>query len=250
MQTKSVGGSRFRPWKEGRGQVVTKWSSIWNTDCRQNSFRSHLLTARAYGDAGQVAHGDEGPVKPRPAPLSSELRHRTAYPANQAGSHLGSTLNPGGAVLTLGVFRRSRSVACIHADASPSEVHAKPWWHLECEHVKPTARRLQRLLVLVSTGARGRIAIRLHSSGRGWLRDYGRPDPVSGSRAETAPEPAPAGHARHTRYAYRVLRGGGAGVRPARRYRSPNAYVDLFSATAALRPSARSSPVNSLNRRS
>jgi hypothetical protein len=42
-----------------------------------------------------------------------------------AGSHLGSTLKPGGAVLTLGVFRRSRSVACIRADASPSEVRQR-----------------------------------------------------------------------------------------------------------------------------
>ena len=40
------------------------------------------------------------------------------------GSHLGSTLKPGRAVLTLGVFRRSRSVAYVRADASPSEVHA------------------------------------------------------------------------------------------------------------------------------
>ncbi len=43
----------------------------------------------------------------------------------RAESHLGSTLNPGGAVLTLGVFRRSRSVACVRADASPSEVLAE-----------------------------------------------------------------------------------------------------------------------------
>jgi len=43
----------------------------------------------------------------------------------ETGSHLGSTLKPGGAVLTLGVFRRSRSVAYIRADASPSEVLAK-----------------------------------------------------------------------------------------------------------------------------
>src|ERR1700759_3635381 len=48
---------------------------------------------------------------------------------NRTGSHLGSTLKPGRAVLTLGVSRRSRSVACIHADASPSEVHTKSWWH-------------------------------------------------------------------------------------------------------------------------
>jgi hypothetical protein len=42
-----------------------------------------------------------------------------------AESHLGSTLSPGRAVLTLGVFRRSRSVAYIRADASPSEVLAQ-----------------------------------------------------------------------------------------------------------------------------
>jgi hypothetical protein len=42
------------------------------------------------------------------------------------GSHLGSTLNPGGAVLTGGVSRRSGSVAYIRADASPSEVLALP----------------------------------------------------------------------------------------------------------------------------
>jgi hypothetical protein len=46
--------------------------------------------------------------------------------SGDSGSHLGSTLKPGGAVLTLGVSRRSRSVACIRADASPSEVHVTP----------------------------------------------------------------------------------------------------------------------------
>ena len=61
----------------------------------------------------------------RRAPLSPELWHCTAYP-ERPGSHLGSTLKPGGAVLTLGVFRRSRSVACVRADASPSEVHVTP----------------------------------------------------------------------------------------------------------------------------
>ncbi|GFG67993.1 hypothetical protein MKUB_54830 [Mycobacterium kubicae] len=38
---------------------------------------------------------------------------------------MGSTLKPGRAVLTLGVFRRLRSVAYVRADASPSEVHAE-----------------------------------------------------------------------------------------------------------------------------
>jgi len=64
------------------------------------------------------------PDRARPAPLSSGLWHCTAYPGNP-GSHLGSTLNPGRAVLTLGVFRRSRSVAYIRTDASPSEVLAE-----------------------------------------------------------------------------------------------------------------------------
>jgi len=41
---------------------------------------------------------------------------------NPSGSHLGSPLSPGRAVLTRGVSRRSRSVACIRADASPNEV--------------------------------------------------------------------------------------------------------------------------------
>jgi hypothetical protein len=45
------------------------------------------------------------------------------------GSHLGSTLKPGGAVLTRGVSRRSGSVAYIRADASPTEVLASPSWH-------------------------------------------------------------------------------------------------------------------------
>jgi len=57
----------------------------------------------------------------RRAPLSLELWQCTTYPG-RPGSHLGSTLKPGGAVLTLGVFRRSRSVAYVRANASPSEV--------------------------------------------------------------------------------------------------------------------------------
>jgi len=46
-----------------------------------------------------------------------------------SGSHLGSTLKPGGAVLTRGVFRRSGSVAYIRVDASPNEVPVRPMMH-------------------------------------------------------------------------------------------------------------------------
>jgi hypothetical protein len=99
-------------------------------DCHWDSFR---LTSSRPGHTGVPARctRDEAEPADEPgaAPLSTELWHCTAYPGPaekcKAGSHLGSTLKPGGAVLTLGVFRRSRSVACIRADASPSEVLAK-----------------------------------------------------------------------------------------------------------------------------
>jgi len=60
-----------------------------------------------------------------PHPSSTELWHCTAYP-EISGSHLGSTLKPGGAVLTLGVFRRSRSSGLYPLQTpSPSEVACK-----------------------------------------------------------------------------------------------------------------------------
>jgi hypothetical protein len=43
-------------------------------------------------------------------------------PRTVAGSHLESPLRPGRPVLTRGVSRRSGSVACVRADASPNEV--------------------------------------------------------------------------------------------------------------------------------
>ena len=55
------------------------------------------------------------------------------------GSHLGSTLKPGGAVLTRGVFRRSGSVACVRADASPNEVLARSIVHHRRGPVNSTA---------------------------------------------------------------------------------------------------------------
>jgi hypothetical protein len=60
--------------------------------------------------------------------------------SGDSGSHLGSTLNPGGAVLTLGVFRRSRSVAYIPADASPSEVLASAIVPPRVRVVNPNSR--------------------------------------------------------------------------------------------------------------
>ena len=64
--------------------------------------------------------------RPPVAPLSSELRHCTAYPEHRPEATWAQPLGPGRAVLTRGVSRRSGSVACIHADASPTEVLACP----------------------------------------------------------------------------------------------------------------------------
>ena len=74
--------------------------------------------------------------------------------SGNSGSHLGSTLKPGGAVLTLGVFRRSRSVACIRADASPSEVLASIM-------VPPNSKRvnLARATVVDDAARCGHVAV-------------------------------------------------------------------------------------------
>jgi len=67
--------------------------------------------------------------------------------SGNSGSHLGSTLKPGGAVLTLGVSRRSRSVAYIRADASPSEVLASAIVPPTATRVKLTLRTLRKTVL-------------------------------------------------------------------------------------------------------
>src|ERR1700761_4053161 len=52
-------------------------------------------------------------------------------------------LGPGRAVLTRGVSRRSGSVACIHADASPTEVLAESMLARKLTHVKRLSNSLQ-----------------------------------------------------------------------------------------------------------
>src|SRR5271166_3375378 len=103
---------------------------------RRNGHRSGIrtivgthfaLTSSRPGHTGmptQCTRDEDSAENQGPHPSRQSFGTTRRIRPNQAGSHLGSTLNPGGAVLTLGVFRRSRSVACIHADASPSEVLA------------------------------------------------------------------------------------------------------------------------------
>ena len=76
--------------------------------------------------------GGEPPI----APLSSELRHCTAYLNHRSEATWAQPLGPGRAVLTRGVSRRSGSVAYIHADASPTEVLADPCLHPDSALVK------------------------------------------------------------------------------------------------------------------
>src|SRR6204780_304274 len=79
-----------------------------------------------------------------------------------AGRHLGSTRRSGRAVLTRGVSRRSGSVACIRADASPTEVLAGPSsHHYQCSSnmVEPNSQgRLVRLDSMATTLQDSRVA--------------------------------------------------------------------------------------------
>jgi hypothetical protein len=88
----------------------------------------HLLAARTHaGAAYRNTHWEDARSKrphEHPSRQSFGTARRVLDRTFGRGSHLGSTLNPGRAVLTRGVFRRSGSVACIRADASPSEVLA------------------------------------------------------------------------------------------------------------------------------
>ena len=87
----------------------------------------HLLAAGTHGGVvSQHTGRDAQTMSATGTPLvrASALHGVSPTEILGRGSHLGSTLNPGGAVLTGGVFRRAGSVACIRADASPSEVLA------------------------------------------------------------------------------------------------------------------------------
>src|ERR1700722_19885547 len=115
---------------------------------------THRLAARAHRGACTVhtGRGGTGRRAGRRTPLDRALALHGV--SGDSGSHLGSTLKPGEAVLTLGVFRRSRSVACIHADASPSEVLARAIVPPNSERVN-LGRRYEARLHPVTRGETG-----------------------------------------------------------------------------------------------
>jgi hypothetical protein len=115
------GGRRNAATGSGRSRI-----RMWTVTRTQ--YRPHLLTARTHGGVTEVQC------------ITRDWRLTATHPCRRSfgtawrirsvsGSHLGSTLRSGRAVLTRGVSRRSGSVACIHADASPTEVLANPSWH-------------------------------------------------------------------------------------------------------------------------
>ena len=116
-----LAASRFRLY---RGRVGMNRSSLSNMNHHRESFRPHLLIVRAHEDAGTLHIGMRSPdeITGRDTPLAGALAPH-GVSGTEAGRPLGPTHNPGSAALTPGVFRRSRSVAYIRADASSSEVH-------------------------------------------------------------------------------------------------------------------------------
>jgi hypothetical protein len=116
-QTDSVGGVAAIP------RIGIKRSSI--SDSSAQDYPRNVCVVPPPPDGTPAAEARRAKHCPTDRSGSTPLVRALALHgvSGDSGSHLGSTLKPGGAVLTLGVFRRSRSVAYIRADASPSEVH-------------------------------------------------------------------------------------------------------------------------------
>jgi hypothetical protein len=144
---------------ECRDRIGTKWISNIDTDCRSNSSRPHLLAAKAHRGANTYTRDEAGSgiSADRRTPLVRALALHGV--SEKLGSHLGSTLNPGGAVLTLGVFRRSRSVAYIRTDASPSEVLAGTSWHRDPMPVKRPGRKFHLVGTPSDTKCEGPVSL-------------------------------------------------------------------------------------------
>ena len=121
VQTDPVGGVAAIPRSEANGQR----SRIAMSGTIHGIYvLSHLLLPMHRGwrlDERRFGRRERS----QGTPLATELWHCTAYPEIPEATWA-QPLSREEPVLTLGVFRRSRSVACIRADASPSEVHLTP----------------------------------------------------------------------------------------------------------------------------
>ena len=104
------------------GWIGTRHDSDFGPDYRWNSWSLTSFTVTRVRCHTRSACRRGGKPANTGQPHPSRQSFGTTRRVRLSGSHLGSTLNPGGAVLTRGVFRRSGSVACIRVDASPNEV--------------------------------------------------------------------------------------------------------------------------------
>ena len=112
-------------------RIGTKHGPDLDPDYRWNSCVPHLLNGHdARGGPHDLHAGKEYRIRQTPENRTPLVRALAPHDViRYSGSHLGSTLKPGGAVLTRGVFRRSGSVAYIRVDASPNEVPVRPMMH-------------------------------------------------------------------------------------------------------------------------
>ena len=113
---KPSGGSRNAVTGSGRNGFRIRTGTVARTHLALTSSRSghtRVSPQRMHREGVQRPTG----THPSRRSFGTARRIRTV-----PGSHLGSTLRPGRAVLTRGVSRRSGSVAYIRADASPTEV--------------------------------------------------------------------------------------------------------------------------------
>ena len=115
---------KFRGEKNGRNRIGTR--RIWDRDYRSDSSRPHLLTAGTHRGVTMFTCTEEAR---RPDEIRRTHPSRRSFGTARRiwktpEATWAQPLGPGRAVLTGGVSRRSGSVACVHADASPTEVLA------------------------------------------------------------------------------------------------------------------------------
>jgi hypothetical protein len=141
---------KLRRQNECRNRIGTGWIS--DRDYRRDWTRSSLaLTSLPPGHTwvSSFACTGGGHIQPHGPRTCTPLVRALALhgvPEN-IGSHFGSTLMPGRAVLTRGVFRRSGSVAYVRADASPSEVLADLMMTPHAAHVNPIRGARQAVIL-------------------------------------------------------------------------------------------------------
>jgi hypothetical protein len=130
----------------------TRQSPDFGPDYHWNSYVPHLLSG--HDARGHPRHlcAPKGVQKPTTVGNLHPSRQSfgTTRRVRCSGSHLGSTLKPGGAVLTRGVFRRSGSVACIRVDASPNEVHTRLIMHDGYDEVNVICAVLPNLYAVIT----------------------------------------------------------------------------------------------------